>query len=182
MSHIPDLLQQVKESTRHAHNDSEKGGDRANNTHTGHVRTKISGDDEALWRGATEALIEPAHALITAVNDGLEHAGLQLGIIHKHRERGDKSGHKDEESQGGMIQPGDPKFSTYLEEKLNEFSHGRLQSLSAWTMDNRISEEKESHTRNSAGHNFGETETPRDHQQLNLVLYIHQMVSETARK
>lgn len=171
MSHIPDLLQQVKESIRHARTDPEKGGDRENNTHIGHVRTKISGDEEALWRGATEALIEPAHALITAVNDGLEHAGLQLGIIHRRSKRGGERGNKDAESRGDMAQPGDPTFSAYLEGKLNEFSSGRLQSLSAWTVDNDISEDEK------AG-----SETSRNHRQLNVVLYIHQMVSTITRQ
>lgn len=170
MSHIPDLLRQVEESIRHAHTDPDKGGDRANITHTGPARTKISGDEETLWRGATEALIEPAHSLITAVNDGLEHAGLQLGIIHRRFEHGGEPGDKDAESRGDMRQPGDQAFSAYLEEKLDEFSRGRLQSLTAWTADNEFSEDEEA-----------SSETSKKHRQLNLILYIHQMVSEISR-
>lgn len=171
MSHLPDLLKQLRESSRNANCYSEKVGDRANSTHTGHVRTENSNDGQDLWCGATEALIEPAHALITAVNDGLEHAGLQLGIIHRRFERGVGLKNKDAESRGSMTQPGDPAFSAYLEQKLNEFSHGRLQSLSAWTAENEFSEDEE------AG-----SEKPSNYRQLNLILYIQQMVSETLRQ
>lgn len=156
MSHLPDLVQQAK---KHAFN-----------------------EESAHWQQATGALLEPANALITAINEGLEHAGLQLGVIHTRLRRGSRSTRKDTESQGDMIQPGDPKFSIYFEGKLEEFSRVRLQSLSAWTSDNGIFEKegKGSSQPNDITPNYDidMADTPKDHGQLNLVLYTHQMVSK----
>jgi hypothetical protein len=157
MSHLPDLVRQAKDNA-------------------------IS-EEIAHWQNATGALLEPADALVTAINEGLEHAGLRLGIVQTGLRRTSRPECKDTESRGDMVQPGDPKFSAYLEGKLNEFSRGRLQSLSAWTTDNGISE-KEGTGSSQANkvafdYNIDTMNAPKDHQQLNLVLYTHQMVSQS---
>jgi hypothetical protein len=153
MSHLPDLVQQAKDNAIN--------------------------EENAHWQEATGALLEPANALVTAINEGLEHAGLQLGLVHPRSKRTLRSGHKDTESQGDMVHPGDPKFSTYLEGKLNEFSRGRLQSLSAWTSGNGASEKEEKgSSRPSELIPEYAIDTPKDHRQLNLVLYTHQMVGQ----
>jgi len=150
MSHLPDLVQKAKDNA--------------------------IGAENAHWQEATGTLIEPAQALISAINEGLEHAGLQLGIVHA------RLGRKDTESQGDMIRPGDPNFSAYLEGKLNGFSLGRLRSLSAWTSDND-SVEKEGTASSQLNevapdHEINKLDAFKDHRQLNLVLYTHQMVSQ----
>ena len=156
MAHVPDLVQQVKDNA-------------------------IS-EENARWQEATGALIEPAHALVTAINEGLEHAGLQLGVVHTRPGRASKPACKDSESRGDMVQAGDLKFSAYLEERLNEFSRGRLQSLSAWTSDIGIPNIEEIGTSQpdklTASYETNTTNAPKDHQQLNLVLYTHQMVGQ----
>jgi len=154
MSHLPDLLQQANQN--------------------------VMDIEKSRWQEATGALVEPTHALVSAINEGLEHAGLQLGIIHARLAPGSRLGRKDAESQGDIIQPGDQKFSAYLQVKLDEFSRGRLQSLSAWTSDDDIArKEKPGFSQlNEAAFNYDNdtTDTSRDHRQLNLVLYTHQMV------
>ena len=150
MSHLPDLVQQA--------------------------RVDAIEIEDAHWQKATDALVEPAHALVAAINEGLEHAELQLGVVHTR-------GRKDTESQGDMIRPGDPNFSAYLEAKLNEFSIGRLRSLSAWTSDYGIPEKEATATSQlnevTPDHDMNKIDAPKDHRQLNLVLYTHQMVSQS---
>ena len=147
MAHLPDLVQQVKDNA-------------------------IS-EENSRWGRATGALFEPAHALVAAINEGLEHTGLQLGVVHTRPGRASRPGCKDTESRGDMAQPGDPNFSAYLESKLNEFSRDRLQSLSKWTSDNGILEKEQTGKRG-----IETTNAPKDHRQLNLILYTHQMVSQ----
>src|SRR4051812_48430090 len=89
MTHLPDLVQQSKDNATSVEN-----------TH---------------WQEAMGALMDPAHALVIAINEGLEHAGLQLGVVPTRVRRSSMPGGKDTESQGDMIQPGDPKFSACLE-------------------------------------------------------------------
>jgi hypothetical protein len=183
MSHLPDLLQQLQESIQMASPDTEKHEHCTEGLYTAGTTTYEAHNESTLWHEAIEALIEPANALVLAINDGLEHAGLQLGIIHRRSERGVSFGHKDGESRAGIVQPGTLGYSAFLEQKLNDFSRGRMQSLSAWTVDNGDSQGQELGSPLS-GEGFldrdvGATETPTNHRQLNLVLYIHQMVSRT---
>jgi hypothetical protein len=155
MSHLPDLVRQAKDNA-------------------------IS-DENAHWQKATGALLEPANALVTAINEGLEHAGLRLGVVKTRLRHSSRPECRDTESRGDMVLPGDSKFSAYLEGKLNEFSRGRLQSLSAWTSDNSIPEKEETESSQpqkvTPNYNTDTMNAPRDHRQLNLVLYTHQMVS-----
>lgn len=157
MAHLPDLVQQVKDNA-------------------------IS-EENARWQESTGALIEPAHALVVAINEGLEHAGLQLGVVHKRLGHASKPACKDAESRGDMVQPGDPNFSAYLESKLNGFSLGRLQSLAAWTSNKDVSEKEGTGSSQlkevTSNHDKDIDDTPKDHRQLNLVLYTHQMVSQS---
>ena len=156
MSHLPDLVQQAKDNAIN--------------------------EEKVHWQEATGALLGPSNALVTAINEGLEHAGLQVGVIHTRLRRGSRPGRKDTESQGDMIQPGDPKFSTYLEGKLNQFSCGRLQSLAAWTSDNGILGEEEKGSSQSSGLTPEYAiDSRKDHRQLNLVLYTHQMVGQQSK-
>lgn len=151
MSHLPDLVQQASDNA--------------------------IGSGNAHLQESTGALIEPASALVAAINEGLEHAGLQLGVVHT------RLGRKDTEFQGDMIRPGDPNFSAYLEAKLNEFSVARMRSLSAWTSNNGIAEKEGTATPQlnevTPNHDINEMDAPKDHRELNLVLYTHQMVSQS---
>jgi hypothetical protein len=181
MSHLPDLLQQLQESIENASPDTEKHEHHTEGLYAAGAPVYKAHNEHTLWHEAIDALIEPANALVLAITDGLEHAGLQLGIIHSRRERGVGSEQKDVESRAGIVQPGTPGYSAFLEDKLNEFSCGRLQSLSAWTMDNgNFQGQGLGSSRSDEGfldQDVGATETPTNHRQLNLVLYIHQMVS-----
>jgi hypothetical protein len=183
MAHLPDLLQQLQESIVNASPDTEKHEYHTGSLYTAGAPVYKARNEHALWHEAMDALIEPANALVLAINDGLEHAGLQLGIIHRRPKRGVGPGQKDAESRAGIVQPGTPGYSALLEEKLNEFSRGRLQSLSAWAVDNGDSQWQEAGSPRSdesfLDPDVGATETPTNHQQLNLILYIHQMVSQT---
>jgi hypothetical protein len=183
MSHLPDLLQQLQASIENAGPDTEKHEHHTEGLYTAGAPVYKARNEHALWHEAMDALIEPANALVLAINDGLEHAGLQLGIMNRLSDRGAGFEHKDAESRAGIVQPGTPGYSAFLEEKLNEFSSGRLQSLSAWTVDNGDSQgQKLGSPRSDEGfldQDVGATETPTNHRQLNLVLYIHQMVSRT---
>jgi hypothetical protein len=166
MSHLPDLLRATQGDDLRSDPATD---DPSQPVETGNV----------IWRSAVAALIEPASTLIEALKDGMEHAGLQLEVIHetKAANGASKAQHQhDTESTGDMISPGDPKFSSYLESKLDEFWNTRLASLSRLTKDNgRGWQEK---ARMLDGHIDGITigQDGAHDKQLHLILYIHQMV------
>lgn len=142
---------------------------------------------ELVWQHSIGALIEPATSLIEAMNDGLEHATLQLEIVPRPGSKnflswmpGSKLRERDVE--GETIKPGDPGFSRLLEDKLTEFSTGRVESLKAWAESKGLSAAQLETMRN-----LGETDVDedpvdghvrRDRQQVYLILYTQHMVSK----
>lgn len=145
---------------------------------------------EIVWQHSIDALVEPATSLIEAMNGGLEHAALQLEIISKPGTKNflnwvpgaKKTKLIDRETEGGKIKPGDPKFSKLLEDKLAEFSTGRVESLTAWAESKGLSPTQLETMKNLG--EFDVDEDPadghvrRDRQQLYLILYTQHMVSK----
>ncbi|RGP69893.1 hypothetical protein FLONG3_7649 [Fusarium longipes] len=133
-------------------------------------------------------LVEPASDLVKAINDGLQHAGLQIEVIPRPRTKGflrrmlgtRNNKLADTESKGDRNEPGSPEFSKVLEEKLEDFSKGRVTSLHAWVDHGRLPADPNIDLHKSSEGGAGEGSSPgnlpRDQQQLYLLLYIQQML------
>lgn len=143
---------------------------------------------EKIWHDSMGDLVEPASALIEAMNDGLEHAGLQLEIIPRPGTKNyfdwmpgaQRTKQTDLEAERTTSKPGSQDFSRVLEAQLIEFEARRLESLAAWAN----SKDTSASTPNL--HSLGQFnrdedpvdgKIPRDRQQLYLILYMQHMVS-----
>lgn len=145
---------------------------------------------EMVWQHSIGALIEPATSIIEAMSDGLEHAALQLEIVPRPGtknflswipgvSRTLKTVH---DAEGEAIKPGDPGFSRILEDKLTEFSTGRIEALMAWAESKGLSAAQLEKLRTLGELDVDEDpvhgHVRRDRQQLYLILYIQHMVSK----
>lgn len=143
---------------------------------------------EKIWHDSIGELVEPASALIEAMNDGLEHAGLQLEIIPRPGTKNyfdwmpgaQRTKQTDLEAERTTSKPGSQDFSRILKAQLIDFETRRLESLAAWANG------KGSPASTPNLHNLGEFNgdedlaagnMPRDRQQLYLILYVQHMVS-----
>lgn len=145
---------------------------------------------EIVWQQAIGALIEPATAIIEAMNDGLEHAALQLEIVPRPGTKNflnwmpgaRRTEQTDREAEGEIIKPGDPEFSRLLEDKLTEFSTGRIEALTAWAESKGLSaaqlEKLQSLGELDVDEDPVDGHVRRDRQQLYLILYVQHMVSK----
>jgi hypothetical protein len=145
---------------------------------------------EIIWQNSICALIEPATSIIEAMNDGLEHAGLQLEIIPKPGTKNffnwmpgvKRTEETDIEAEGETIEPGNPDFSRILEHRLTEFSMRRIEALSAWANSNGLSAAQFENLQASGELDLDEDSVDghvrRDRKQLYLILYIQHMVSK----
>ena len=172
ISHLPDLLQQLREDISQARVDAKKQGPLPNDTNAIKHSSGALDSTDAAWRQAVQALTEPSQNLVAVVNEGLEHAGLQLGIIHKPK------AHKviDEESQGGLKRPGDLGFTARLERGVADFAQSRLKSLTPWTAIGNLPRHEINPQRNDVDNAAYPQKSPSDRRQLNLILYTHSMV------
>ncbi|KAL1296546.1 hypothetical protein AAFC00_000051 [Neodothiora populina] len=191
MAHVPDILERIEAL----------GGwvpqDASVSSATLDEKSKVSRADyqeeyEIVWQEAVGALVEPATALIEAMKDGLEHAGLQLEIIPKPGTKnflgfmpGAKRNAKtDREAQGETIKPGSPRFTEILEARLNEFLNGRSAALSSWAESKGLSPAQMEKLQSLGQYDMDEDDTitghvRRDRQQLYLILYMQHMFYTT---
>lgn len=172
ISHLPDLLQQLREDISQARVDAKKQGSLPNDTNAIKHSFGALDSTDAAWRQAVQALTEPSQNLVAVVNEGLEHAGLQLGIIDKPK------AHKvtDAESQGGLKRPGDLGFTARLERGVADFAQSRLKSLTPWTAISNLPRHEINPQRNDVDNAAYPQKSPSDRRQLNLILYTHSMV------
>ncbi|CZR56399.1 uncharacterized protein PAC_06287 [Phialocephala subalpina] len=146
---------------------------------------------ETVWKECIGALIEPASSVIQAMQDGLEHAGLQLEIIPRPGTKNflnwmpgaKRTKETDREAEGQTLRPGDPNFAKLLEDKLFEFSQGRAEALNSWAESKGLSEAQLQHLQALPEFDTNEDSTEghvrRDRQQLYLILYIQHMLYTT---
>lgn len=118
--------------------------------------------------------------MIETMNDGLQHAGLQLEIIPQPGKKSffgfvagpPENKSADVESNAQIIQPGHSGFSRHLEDKLGQFAQRRVEALNSWANSEGLTAAELSEMTDMSLH--------RDRQQLYLILYIQHVVSSEA--
>ncbi|EWZ86355.1 hypothetical protein BFJ63_vAg13883 [Fusarium oxysporum f. sp. narcissi] len=188
MSHLPDILKRVEENGGWVPFDTQVEQKQVSESNDPTDKAKSFQEYDRIWQNAVGCLVEPASDLVKAVNDGLEHAGLQMELIPRPGAKGfirrmlGTRGNKlaDTESKGGGNEPGSPEFSKVLEEKLDNFSKDRVASLNAWVDNGHLPADLKTDPHRSNEGGADERLSPeilhRDRQQLYLLLYIQQML------
>jgi|SRR5690242_2712021 len=189
MAHLPDILSQIQGGGGWTPFDFEHSTEDGCSVASDPSRTVGSEEYDIIWRHSIGALLDSANSAIALTVDGLEHAGIQLELLHPGKERsffGSILGNKaveqvDIESDAQTIKPGDPRFSNTLEEKLKDLMHKRTEALTAWANSEGLMTAP-LEDMNHKG-DFEKIKQPadvhihRDRQQLYLLLYIQHMVS-----
>ncbi|ATZ55496.1 hypothetical protein BCIN_12g00890 [Botrytis cinerea B05.10] len=138
-----------------------------------------------------ESFLEPAVMIIEAINQGLEHAALQLEIIPPPGKKGhlrwfshatQSTMSADVESGGDEIKPGNPAFSKMLEQKLADFLARKSEYLDVWANSRGLTKEQLEKMQTQDEFD-GDREkapfnhhTPRNRKQLYLLLYMQHML------
>lgn len=179
ISHMPEILKHIGSEGGWK---SFYGGTRQISKDSGATDNRLETDQEeseAVWRRSIDALIEPVNSMIEVIRDGIEHTTIQLEIASE-TPKTDESIKTDAEAEGERVRPSDPNFSKHLDEKLTEFSAGRIEALNAWANSKGLSPEQMEVLQYRASREAGEDEdlarVPVDRQQLFLILYIQHMV------
>ncbi|KAH8668209.1 hypothetical protein BGZ60DRAFT_377054 [Tricladium varicosporioides] len=136
-------------------------------------------EEKRVWNEVMKTLHEPFTVIVAAMNEGLQHASLLLEITKPPRKR--KS--EDEESKSPDPKPGQPEFSKFLSNKINDFYGARGTTLKAWAREKGLSADQFDHLHGpSVDKNmFTDTDSQhfRDQQQLYLILYMEFLLYST---
>ncbi|KAI0127860.1 hypothetical protein BJ170DRAFT_391372 [Xylariales sp. AK1849] len=141
-------------------------------------------EEKRIWNEVMKQLHEPFEMLSEVVNQGLEHAGLQLEILPRPKTgKKSKDGHAnaaaDVEAKGDLIQPGDPEFARTLEEKVKAIKDFKGKVLKVWASERGLITDEHSPETINAFSDDG-LKHRRDQSQLFLLLYIERLMQETA--
>ncbi|KAF4637953.1 hypothetical protein G7Y89_g102 [Cudoniella acicularis] len=137
-----------------------------------HAEEEAKNEEKRVWNEIMKTLHEPFVVLVTALDEGLEHAGLTLELITPPKK---KKG-EDEESKSADPKPGQPEFTKFLNTRTKDFYGGRGHTLKAWAKEKGLSAEQfDSFHGSTSGENQlnpNEIQHGRDQQQLYLILYM----------
>jgi len=89
------------------------------------------------WNDMFKYLHDPFNDIFQALDDGLAHVLIRLGLspIPKKRK---KDGHEDEEAKGDAVKPGDAGFAAHLEKQASIFFSQKEPTLRHWVQSKGI--------------------------------------------
>ncbi|QSZ37228.1 hypothetical protein DSL72_009322 [Monilinia vaccinii-corymbosi] len=142
-----------------------------------HMPLESKTEEKRLWNEVMKTLHEP-FAVVTAVMDqGLEHVALTLELVPRPKKKLDA----DVETADEKSKPGDAGFLAYMEQTVNEFYKKRGATLKKWAQEKSLSAAQFDAHRPTpvTGEPISgdEGSHKRDQQQLNLILFMENLVS-----
>lgn len=189
MAHVPDIVNRAAKDGKPVSVNREAGGN-AHNARAGDPSFSYNSEnDEETWRICIESLLESTSSVVSIMGDGLEHAGIQFGFSHSAKKQNGfptsadaaKASEVDVEANGQIVQPGDPRFSEILEQKLEAYMARRGETLTIWANGDDVASQP-SHDSEifESGQGVNKASnirvrTSRNH--LYLILYLQHMVS-----
>lgn len=81
------------------------------------------------WHELMKVLREPFQEMADVIDEGLEHAMIDLQLVKKPKKSSTK---QDTESKGDRPRPGDPEFAEYLNQRTNMYHKRKQSMLQAW--------------------------------------------------
>ncbi|ETS83906.1 hypothetical protein PFICI_05782 [Pestalotiopsis fici W106-1] len=145
-------------------------------------------EEKRLWNEVMRQLHNPFEVLSEIVDQGLEHAAIQLELLPrpkaaKKRQEDQPNGAEDVEAKGGLSRPGDADFGRGLEDKINSLKDVKTKVLMVWARERGFVQENgdEPETiRSDCLNNDPDEKHRRDQSQLYLLLYIEKLIQEAA--
>lgn len=139
------------------------------------------------WNDMFQYLREPFAEIFQALDDGLSHVLLRLGLAPESKKKEKGANQDDEEAKGDGIKPGDAGFVAHLEKKAGDFFSKKEPTLRHWIQSKGIklrsdyfssSEELDDETLKRLP---SITTRKRDQRQLYVLLYVMFLLNSIGR-
>ncbi|KAK0662997.1 hypothetical protein QBC41DRAFT_27189 [Cercophora samala] len=123
--------------------------------------------EKRVWNEVMKQMHEPFEILSGAIDQGLEHAGLCLGLLPRPKKA------RDVEAQGDQVRPGDPRLAKVIEEKVAAFYSKKGELLRTWVRERgfRLDDNDDGN-----GEEFFTEQRERDQSQLYIILYMENLM------
>jgi len=134
--------------------------------------------EKKIWNEMMKCLHEPFAVVMTAMDEGLEHAALLLEITEAPKKKDDI------EADGVGPRPGNSNFSNHLRDRLKDFYSSRGEALKIWARERGLGQDQFETMKEDSGVDQVEVNDKKhaeDQQQLYLVLYMEFLVGASLR-
>ncbi|KAK4662235.1 uncharacterized protein QC763_701440 [Podospora pseudopauciseta] len=123
--------------------------------------------EKRVWNEVMKQMHEPFEILSGAIDQGLEHAGLCLGLLPRPKLA------RDVEAQGEQVRPGDPRLAKVMDEKVAAFYSKKGELLRTWVRERgfRLEDNEDGY-----GEEHLTEQRERDQSQLYIVLYMENLM------
>lgn len=129
--------------------------------------------EKTVWNEVMKRMHEPFQILAEAIDEGLQHAALQLEIMPRPKAAKKEPEAVDVEARGDTLQPGDQGFTMIIDEKLEKFHSLKGVTLRTWVKERAIVRGEES--------DIPPAELrERDQAQLYVLLYMERLMHASA--
>ncbi|KAK4198060.1 hypothetical protein QBC40DRAFT_96830 [Triangularia verruculosa] len=125
--------------------------------------------EKRVWNEVMKQMHEPFKILSGAIDEGLEHAGICLGLLPRPKTT------RDAEAQGEQIRPGDPRLAEIIEEKVAAFYSKKGELLQTWIREREFRLDDEDDEDDEVDE-FAAEQWGRDQAQLYIVLYMENLM------
>ncbi|ORY68434.1 uncharacterized protein BCR38DRAFT_423239 [Pseudomassariella vexata] len=145
-------------------------------------------EEKRIWNEIMKQLHEPCQLLAEAMDQGLEHAGIQLEILPKppSTTKAKKAAafetDADVEAKGDLVQPGDPAFAEALAQKVRKFAHMKHGILQNWAKERGLMrDEALLQDGNRIPLSHGGVKHEHNQSQLFVLLYLEKLMQEAGQ-
>jgi hypothetical protein len=139
------------------------------------------------WNDMFQYLHEPFADIFQALDDGLAHVLLRLGLAPKPPKKKKGVKQDDEEAKGGSIKPGDAGFAVHLEKVASDFFSKKEPTLRHWIQSKGIKLSSDYFSNNDEMNDEALKRLPslttrkRDQRQLYVLLYVMFLLNSIGR-
>lgn len=129
--------------------------------------------EKSVWNEVMKRMHEPYQLLAQAVDEGLQHAALQLEIMPRPKAAKKAPDAVDVEARGDSLKPGDAGYTKVIDEKLERFRALKGVTLRTWIKERAIVRGQET--------DLSDAEIrERDQAQLYVLLYMERLMHASA--
>lgn len=144
-----------------------------------HIKPLDKDESQRIWNDIMKQLHEPFDILSEAIVQGVDHAGILLGLLPQPEELKKATGRADVEASAGQLRPGQVGYSQIINEKVDAFKTRKSEILRIWAKEKGLSSDGRPENWTEEAARLFEKKR-NDQAQLYVILYLEKLVSMKA--
>ncbi|KAK7735333.1 hypothetical protein SLS53_007565 [Cytospora paraplurivora] len=143
-----------------------------------HIKPLGKDESQRIWNDIMKQLHEPFEILSEAIVQGVDHAGILLGLLPQPKELKKADATADVEASAGQLRPGQVGYSQIINKKVDAFKTRKSEILRIWAKEKGLSSDGRPENWTEEATHFFEKRR-NDQAQLYVILYLEKLMQAT---